>query len=199
MSSINAFSSSLFSIVKQYSIILILSIYSHFNRDASVSRCIAHHYQSRRNNSFACVQHIQTAVAHPGNVRSRMISHPVRSAVQATHCVQRVRRRTDKYYPLVTRTAPPGLADEEMQQRRPPPAVVIHERAERLHEEIRPQSSTGFMTLTRSFCLHKHEREDNGPYTPRSRSSNESPIKPPQRLCRGASCDRPYSRRVDIN
>lgn len=33
-----------------------------------------------------------------------------------------------------------------------------HERAGRLHGEIRPQSSTGFMTLTRSFCLHENER-----------------------------------------
>lgn len=38
-------------------------------------------------------------------------------------------------------------------------------RAGRLHEEIRPQSSTRFMTLTRSFCLHGHERQDNGAYT----------------------------------
>lgn len=37
-----------------------------------------------------------------------------------------------------------------------------HERAERLHEEIRPQSSTGFMTPRRSFCLYKLERETIG-------------------------------------
>jgi len=41
-------------------------------------------------------------------------------------------------------------------------ATAGHERAERLHEEIRPQSSTRFMTLTRSFCLHGHERRTTG-------------------------------------
>jgi len=80
---------------------------------------------------------------------------------------------------IVTRTTPSGLAI--MAPKRRNNVVLRWYTNGRLHEEIRPQSSTGFITLTWSFCLHKHERErTTGAYT-RSRSSNESPIKPPQR------------------
>jgi len=78
------------------------------------------------------------------------------------HRVQKVNMNRQAAFTVAGTGQPKNSWPGSAPSRRCNAATAGHERAERLHEEIRPQSSTRFMTLTRSFCLHGHERRTTG-------------------------------------